>query len=110
MRDNTDLFKEEIDEIREFAELDMEVFTEVLDYSRGVIEKLGDSISPMSVVDVIEGTVGNLIYHPEDEVVTVEDAVERAVANLHLGEELDDMFEDDVFVLSDEADTGKVRQ
>lgn len=110
MRDNTELFQEEIDEIREYAELDMEVFEEVLDCSRGVISKLGDSISPMSVVDVIEGAVGNLIYHPENEVVTVEEAVERAVINLHLVDEMEDMFDDGVFTSSDEIDTGKVRQ
>ena len=63
----------------------------------------------MSVVDVIEGAVGNLVYHPDNEVVTAEEAVERAVSNLHLADEMDDMF-DDVFVSSDEIDTGKVRQ
>ena len=42
MRDNTELFQEEIDEIREYAELDMEVFEEVLECSRGVISKLGE--------------------------------------------------------------------
>ena len=109
--DNVDLFEKEIEEIREFSELDMDTFHEVLDCTRRVVGTMGDSISPAAVVDVIEGAVGNLIYSADEKPLTVEEAVERTVQNLHLLDEMDEMFEvEEKGVLSDEIDTGKVRQ
>lgn len=113
MVNNVDLFEEEIDNIREFSELDMETFHDVLNCTRGVVEKFGNSISPISVVDVIEGAVGHLIDTPAvgEKLVTVEEAVEMAISNLHFSDEdeMDDMFEDGIDESSDEYDTGKIR-
>lgn len=110
--DNVELFEDEIETIREFSELDMDTFHEVLDCTRRVVGSMGDSISPVAVVDVIEGAVGNLVYNVDEKPITVEEAVERTVLNLHLLDEMEDMFdsEDTIGVLSDEIDTGKVRQ
>lgn len=115
MADNMDLFEEEIEEIGEFSELDMDLFHDVLDHTREVVSGLGNSISPVAVVDIIEGAVGHLVYQgqSEEKMVTVEEAVARAVSNLHLideMEEMDAMLEDNPYALSDEIDTGKVRQ
>ena len=111
--DNVELFKEEIEEIREFSDLDMETFHDVLNCTRGVIRNMGNSISPAAVVDIIEGAVSNLMYNADEEPITVVEAVKRTVSNLHLLDEIEDMFEDDYFdskYITDEKDTGKVRQ
>ena len=109
--DNVELFEKEIEEIREFSELDMDTFHEVLDCTRVVVGAMGNSITPAAVVDVIEGAVGNLIYSADEKPLTVEEAVERTIQNLHLLDEMDEMFEwEEKGVLSDEIDTGKVRQ
>lgn len=110
--DNLDLFEEEIEEIREFSELDMDTFHDVLECTRGVVGGLGNSISPVMVVDVIESAVGNLLYVPThgEEPITVEEAVERAVSNLHLADEMDVMFDEGIATASDDIATGKIRQ
>ena len=115
MSDNLDLFEKEIEEIKEFSELDLDVFHDVLECTRGVVNGFGSRISPISVVDIIEGAVENLVYETADikEHVTVEDAVSRAVNNLGLIDdtaEIEAMLEDNRFTPSDELDTGKVRQ
>lgn len=111
--DNVELFNEEIDEIREFSDLDMETFHDVLDCTRGFVKNMGNRISPAAVVDIIEGAVSNLMYDADEKPITVVEAVKRTVYNLQLLEEMDDMFEDDSFdskYITDENDTGKVRQ
>lgn len=110
--DNIELFEEEIETIREFSELDMETFHEVLDYTRGVVNEMGNAISPAAVVDIIEGAVGNLVYNADEKPITVSEAVERTITNLHLLDEMDEMFDDEVKpgMVTDENDTGKVRQ
>lgn len=115
MADNMDLFEDEIEEIREFSELDLDLFHDVLDHTREVVNGLGESVSPVAVVDIIEGAVGHLVYQgqSDEKPVTVEEAVSRAVSNLHLIDEMDamdEMLEENPFALSDEIDTGKVRQ
>ena len=115
MSDNLDLFEKEIEEIKEFSELDLDVFHDVLECTRGVVNGFGSRISPISVVDIIEGAVENLVYETaaKEDGITVEDAVSRAVNNLGLIDdtaEIDAMLEDSKFTLSDELDTGKVRQ
>ncbi|MBQ3510978.1 MAG: hypothetical protein IJA30_01625 [Bacilli bacterium] len=115
MSDNMDLFEDEIAEIREFSELDLDVFHDVLECTRGVVEGLGNKISPISVVDIIEGAVENLVYETaaKEEGITVDDAVNRAVENLGLIDdtaEIEAMLEDNKYTPSDELDTGKVRQ
>lgn len=110
--DNVELFEKEIEEIREFSELDMDTFHEVLDCTRRVVGTMGDSISPAAVVDVIEGAVGNLVYNADEKPLTVEEAIDRTIQNLHLLDEMDSMFDEDLEkgTLSDEVDTGKIRQ
>lgn len=92
MVDNVELFEEEIDEIDVFSDLDKETFQEIIEYSRGVIAGLGNRISPVAVVDVISEATSNMMYSGNDEEVTVEMAVDRAVANLHLADELEALF------------------
>ncbi len=110
--DNVELFEEEIETIREISDLDMDTFHEVLDCTRKVVGSMGNGISPVAVVDVIEGAVGNLVYNADEKPLTVEEAVDRTIQNLHLLDEMEEMFdaEDTIGVLSDEIDTGKVRQ
>lgn len=110
--DNIELFEEEIETIREFSELDMETFHEVLDCTRGVVNEMGNAISPAAVIDIIEGAVGNLVYNADEKPITVTEAVERTITNLHLLDEMEDMFEDEVNpnMVTDENDTGKIRQ
>ena len=116
MSDNLDLFEKEIEEIKEFSELDLDVFHDVLECTRGVVNGFGSRISPISVVDIIEGAVEHLVYETADikeDGITVEDAVSRAVNNLGLIDdtaEIEAMLEDNRFTPSDELDTGKVRQ
>ena len=115
MSDNLDLFEKEIEEIKEFSELDLDVFHDVLECTRGVVNGFGSRISPISVVDIIEGAVENLVYETaaKEDGITVEDAVSRAVNNLGLIDdtaEIDAMLEDNRFTPSDELDTDKVRQ
>lgn len=115
MSDNMDLFEDEIEEIREFSELDLDVFHDVLECTRGVVNSFGNKISPISVVDIIEGAVENLVYETaaKEEGITVDDAVNRAVENLGLIDdtaEIEAMLEDNKYTPSDELDTGKVRQ
>lgn len=115
MVDNLGLFEEEIEEIREFSELDMDVFHDVLECTRGVVDGLGNKVSPIAVVDIIEGAVENLVYETasKEEGITAEDAVNRAVENLGLLDDTDEieaMLEDSKYTPSDEIDTGKVRQ
>ena len=114
MTDNMDLFEEEIEEIREFSELDLDLFHYVLDCTRGVVAGLGNDITPAAVVDIIEGAVGHLIFRTEadEKPVTVEEAVERSVSNLRLIDELDEMDNmlDEKYIPSDEIDIGKIRQ
>ena len=97
--DDMDLFDEEIEVIREFSELDVELFHEVLNCTRDVVDSLGNSISPVMVVDIIEGAVGHLLEPPVkgEDAVTVYDAVNMAVDNLHLSDmtsEMVDMLDD----------------
>ena len=101
-----------IEEIREFSELDLDLFHDVLDHTREVVNGLGESVLPVAVVDIIEGAVGNLVYNADEKPITVTEAVERTITNLHLLDEMDDMFEDEVNpnIITDENDTGKVRQ
>ena len=40
MSDNLDLFEKEIEEIKEFSELDLDVFHDVLECTRGVVNVL----------------------------------------------------------------------
>ena len=115
MSDNLDLFEDELEEIREFSELDLDVFHDVLECTRGVVNGFGNKISPISVVDIIEGAVENLVYETaaKEEGITVDDAVNRAVENLGLIDdtaEIEAMLEDNKYTPSDELDTGKVRQ
>ena len=115
MSDNLDLFEKEIEERKEFSELDLDVFHDVLECTRGVVNGFGSRISPISVVDIIEGAVENLVYETaaKEDGITVEDAVSRAVNNLGLIDdtaEIEAMLEDNRFTPSDELDTGKVRQ
>ena len=115
MSDNMDLFEDEIEEIREFSELDLDVFHDVLECTRGVVNSFGNKISSISVVDIIEGAVENLVYETaaKEEGITVDDAVNRAVENLGLIDdtaEIEAMLEDNKYTPSDELDTGKVRQ
>lgn len=115
MADNMDLFEEEIEVIKEYSELDLDVFHDVLECTRGVVNGLGNSVSPIAVVDIIEGAVGHLVYkiEPDEQPVTVEEAVQRAVANLQLVDEESEivaMLEDSKYTPSDELDTGKIRQ
>lgn len=108
--DNIELFEEEIETIREFSELDMETFHEVLDCTRNVVNEMGNAVSPAAVIDIIEGAVGNLIYNADEKPITVTEAVERTITNLHLLDEMDDMFDEGPVIITDENDTGKVRQ
>ena len=94
--DNIELFEEEIETIREFSELDMDTFHEVLDCTRNVVSGMGNSISPLATLDIIEGAVGNLIYNADEKPITVDEAVERTIANLNLLSELDEMYEDGI--------------
>ena len=109
MAENIDMFEDEIENIREFSEIDMETFHNVLKCTRSVVEEFGNRISPISVVDVIEGAVDHLIDTPAigDKPVTVEEAVELSIANLHLADEMDDMFDDEIY---EPSDTVKFRQ
>ena len=56
MSDNLDLFEKDIEEIKEFSELDLDVFHDVLECTRGVVNGFGSRISPISV-DIFEGAV-----------------------------------------------------
>ena len=108
--DNIELFEEEIETIREFSELDMDTFHEALDFTRVVVREMGNSVSPAAVVDIIEGAVGNLIYNADEKPITVEEAVERTIINLHLLDEMDEMFEDGVAVSMEEISSDKKMQ
>ncbi len=107
MVDNVELFQEEIEEIKEFSGLDLELFSEVISYSREVVGKLGSRISPVAVVDVIDGAVSHLICSTEKEPVLVEEAVDRAIANLHLIDEMDEIFADSGDVLEEPVEKNK---
>ena len=108
--DNIELFDDEIETIREFSELDLDTFHQVLDGTRLVVSELGNSISPAAVIDIIEGTVGNLVYNSDEKPITVTEAIERTISNLHLLDEMDEMFEDGVCVPIDEIDDSKKMQ
>ena len=115
MSDNLDLFEDEIEEIKEFSELDLDLFHDVLECTRGVVNNYGSRISPASVVDIIEGAVENLVYETanREDNITAEDAVNRAINNLGLideAAEIESMLEENQYTPSDELDTGKVRQ
>ena len=92
MVDNLDLFENEIEDIKEYSELDLELFNEVLNCTRDVVVSLGSRIHPAEVIDVIEGAVGHLVYGPREleKEVSAEEAVNMAVSGLGLSS--DDMF------------------
>ena len=92
MEKNMELFEQEINDIREYSEIDIETFHDVLDCTRRVIVKYGERISPMATVDVIEGAVEQLTYSKKNDPINVKQAVRMAVENLGISE-MDEMFE-----------------
>ena len=96
MSDNLDLFEEEIEEIRDSSEIELDLFRDVLACVRGVVSSVGNSVSPVFVVDLIERSVEHLMSDVTDEntPITVDEAVSRAAYNLGLSE-INEMFSED---------------
>ena len=96
MSDNLDLFEEEIEEIRDSSEIELDLFRDVLTCARGVVSSMGNSVSPVLVVDLIERSVEHLMFDVTDEntPITVDEAVSRAAYNLGLSE-INEMFSED---------------